>query len=208
MTRIKVCGITHPDQGIAVADAGADAIGLVFYGPSSRNVSVDQAAAIRRSIPAFVSVIGLFVDTPVDQINSIAARVKLDAIQFHGDQSPEQCGTADRPWYRALRVKPDDQVDQLIGPWVGHGQGILLDAYVKGIPGGTGHQFNWEQIPNERDWRLILAGGLTPENVRDAISQTRPYAVDVSGGVESEPGTKDISRVRAFIQEVRNDQHH
>lgn len=207
MTRVKVCGVTQPGQVDGIVRAGADAIGLVFYPPSPRSVSIEQATAIRKQIPAFVTAVGLFVDTPVDEINRIAAIVGLDVIQFHGDQTPEQCALSNRPWYRALRVRSDQSLDALIAPWIGLGQGILLDAYVKGVPGGTGTTFNWDQIPQQRDWHLILAGGLNPSNVRDAISQTRPFAVDVSGGVESEPGTKDLSRVEAFIQEVRNDHH-
>ena len=207
MTRVKVCGITDESQVAGIVDAGADAIGLVFYPPSPRAVTVEQARAIRAAVPPYVTVVGLFVDTPVTEINQIARSVGLDSIQFHGDQTPEECQSCERPWYRALRVKADSSVERLVQPWVGKGRGILLDAYVKGVPGGTGTAFNWQQIPDQRDWHLILAGGLDVGNVRNAISQTHPFAVDVSGGVESTPGTKDMALVKAFIQEVSNEQH-
>lgn len=202
MVRAKVCGITQPEQVSPICDCGVDALGLVFYPPSPRSVSLDTARQIRRAIPAYVTLVGLFVDHSIDQINDVAAQVGLDAIQFHGNQSVQECQQSDRPWYRALRVQPGADVGELVQPWVGQGQGVLLDAYVKGIPGGTGQSFNWSLIPTERDWNLILAGGLDAANVGQAISQTSPWAVDVSGGVESSPGVKDISAVRAFMQEV------
>lgn len=204
MIRAKVCGITQPNQVMAICECGVDALGVVFYSPSPRSVTPELALQIRRAMPAYVSLIGLFVDQDVSEVNSIAAQVGLDAVQFHGQHSLQECQQSDRPWYRALRVQPDADVAELVQPWVGQGQGVLLDAYVKGIPGGTGRSFNWSLIPQSRDWNLILAGGLDATNVRQAISQTSPWAVDVSGGVELSPGVKDISAVRAFMQEVRS----
>lgn len=202
MVRTKICGITRPEQVGPICELGASALGVVFYNPSPRGVSVETAQAIRKAMPAYTTLVGLFVDQPIDQINQIAEQVQLDAIQFHGDQSLIECRAANRPWYRALRVAPDQSVEALVAPWVGQGQGILLDTYVKGVPGGTGAAFNWQQVPAQRDWHLILAGGLTPDNVGQAVQQTHPWAVDVSGGVESSPGLKDLDKVRAFLQGV------
>ena len=202
MTRTKICGITQPEQVGPICDLGVDALGVVFYPPSPRSVNIEQAAEIRRAMPAYVTLVGLFVDHSVDQINRISEQVRLDAVQFHGDQSVEQCHSSARPWYRALRVAPGADVDQLVAPWVGQGQGILLDTYVKGVPGGTGESFNWQSVPSTREWNLILAGGLTPANVKQAVQQTTPWAVDVSGGVEASPGIKDLQAIRTFMQEV------
>ena len=202
MVRTKVCGITQPEQVLPICHLGVDAIGLVFYPPSPRSVTVEQAIAIRQAAPAFVSVVGLFVAQSMDQVNRIAEQVKLDSIQFHGEQTLADCQQADRPWYRALRVSHDSSVAELVQPWINQGQGVLLDTYVKGVPGGTGAAFNWDQVPAQRSWNLILAGGLTPDNVATAIQQTTPWAVDVSGGVEASPGVKDIDKVRAFMQGV------
>ncbi len=207
MVRVKVCGITQPQQLEPLMDAGVDAIGLVFYDPSPRGVTVDQARTIQRAVAPYTSTVGLFVDTPVDEVNAIADAVGLDWIQFHGNESVADCQRCRRPWYKALRVRDGDDVAALVAPWQAVSTGVLLDAYVKGVPGGTGTRFNWDQIPVQRDWKLILAGGLNPSNVREAVAQTRPYAVDVSGGVESEPGIKDIQQVQAFIQEAKHDQH-
>ena len=202
MVRTKICGITRPEQVGPICELGASALGVVFYDPSPRGVSVELAQAIRKAMPAYTTLVGLFVDQPIDQINQIAEQVQLDAIQFHGDQSLIECQAAIRPWYRALRVAPEQSVRSLVAPWIGQGQGILLDTYVKGVPGGTGAAFNWQQVPMQRDWHLILAGGLTPDNVGQAVQQTHPWAVDVSGGVESSPGVKDLDKVRAFLQGV------
>ena len=202
MVRTKICGITRPEQVGPICELGASALGVVFYDPSPRGVSVELAQAIRKVMPAYTTLVGLFVDQPIDQINQIAEQVQLDAIQFHGDQSLIECQAAIRPWYRALRVASDQSVEALVAPWIGQGQGILLDTYVKGVPGGTGAAFNWQQVPMQRDWHLILAGGLTPDNVGQAVQQTHPWAVDVSGGVESSPGVEDLDKVRAFLQGV------
>ena len=207
MVRVKVCGITQPHQVDPLVDAGVNALGLVFYPPSPRAVTPDQAVQIQRAVGPYVSTIGLFVNTPIDEVNAIADAVGLDWIQFHGSETVAQCMGAKRPWYKALRVRADDDVDAITRPWRAASNGVLLDAFVKGVPGGTGTRFNWDQVPSTRDWKLILAGGLDASNVRAAIAQTQPYAVDVSGGVESAPGIKDIQQVQAFMQEVRNDQH-
>ncbi|MGB0965308.1 MAG: phosphoribosylanthranilate isomerase [Litorivicinus sp.] len=202
MTRTKICGITQPAQVAPICDLGVDALGVVFYPPSPRSVDVEQAKAIRQAMPAYVTLVGLFVDHSAEQINQIADQVGLDAIQFHGDHSVDECQRSNRPWYRALRVAPGADINALVQPWVGQGQGILLDTYVKGVPGGTGESFNWQAVPAQRNWNLILAGGLTPANVKQAVQQTTPWAVDVSGGVEASPGVKDIEAVRTFMQEV------
>lgn len=202
MVRVKVCGITQPEQAGAICELGADALGMVFYGPSPRNVTIEQAQQISRSVLPYVSRVGLFVDTPVDEINRIAEACDLDTIQFHGNQTPVECAQANRKWYKAMRVGDARMFAEQLTDWQGQ-PSLLLDAYVKGLPGGTGQRFDWGLIPAERPWKLILAGGLTAENVADAIRQTQPYAVDVSGGVESAPGVKDLDQVEQFISEVR-----
>ena len=200
--RVKICGITRVEDALAAAAAGADAIGLVFYAGSPRAVGVEQARAIIAALPPFVTTVGLFVDAGRDELAHILASVPLDLLQFHGDESAEQCEGFGRPYIKALRVRAGDDIVARVADYPG-AQGILLDAYVEGVPGGTGEAFDWSLIPQRLSKPLILAGGLRPDNVAAAVAQVRPYAVDVSGGVEASKGIKDAQKVGAFIRVAR-----
>ncbi len=202
-TRIKICGITREQDIRAVANSGADALGLVFYEKSPRHVGVDQAAELAHAVPPFVTVVGLFVNPSVDYVREVLAKVPLDVLQFHGEESPEFCGQFGRPYLKAIRVKPGVDLVQCAASYR-TAQGLLLDAYVEGTQGGTGESFDWALIPHELPLPVILSGGLHAGNVGEAIRQVRPYAVDVSSGVEASKGIKDAAKVAAFIKEVEN----
>lgn len=202
VVRSKICGITRVEDALAAVAAGADAIGLVFYAKSPRAVSVEQARQIVAALPPFVTSVGLFVDIERAELQQILAAVPLDLLQFHGDESLAQCEGYSRPYIKALRVKPGDDIAALMANYPS-ASGILLDTYVEGVPGGTGLAFDWSLVPAQLPKPVILAGGLTPENVAAAIARVKPYAVDVSGGVEASKGIKDADKVRAFIREVR-----
>lgn len=200
--RSKICGITRIEDALAAVDAGADAIGLVFYPPSPRAVSVVQARAIIAALPPFVTTVGLFVNASRCELNETLEAVGLDLLQFHGDETPEDCEGYHRPFIKALRVKPGDDIAAACRVY-SKASGLLLDAYVPGVPGGTGETFDWGLIPKDLSKPVILAGGLSPDNVAQAIAQVRPYAVDVSGGVELHKGIKDHGKIRAFMKAVR-----
>ncbi len=202
VVRSKICGITRVEDALVAAEAGADAIGLVFYPKSPRAVSVQQARTIIAALPPFVTTVGLFVNASRCELGEILDAVPLDMLQFHGDERPADCEGYHRPYIKALRVKPGDNVAAQIEPYV-NASGILLDTFVAGVPGGTGLAFDWSLVPRHLDRPIILAGGLTPENVRSAIEQTQPYAVDVSGGVEARHGIKDADKIRAFMRAVK-----
>ena len=197
-----MCGITRPEDGLAAVNAGADAIGLVFYPPSPRAVTIEQAQAIVEQLPPFVTVVGLFVNEREDRVEEILQQVSIDLLQFHGDESPEMCEGYGRPWIKAIRMK--EEVD-LIAETAAYAssRGVLLDAYQAGKPGGTGNVFDWQRIPTELAGRIILAGGLNPDNVDEAVRRVRPWAVDVSGGVEATKGIKDVQKIAAFIRGVK-----
>jgi phosphoribosylanthranilate isomerase len=207
VTRIKICGITRVEDALAAAHSGADAIGLVFYGRSSRHVSITQAAQLAAALPPFVSVVGLFVNAEAAFVREVLASVPLDVLQFHGDESPEFCAQFARPYLKAIRVKAGVDLLQCAARF--HiAKGLLLDAHVEGIAGGTGATFDWAVIPKQLPLPIILSGGLDAENVAAAIKQVRPYAVDVSsgvesGGVEASKGIKDAAKIAAFINEVK-----
>jgi phosphoribosylanthranilate isomerase len=203
VVRSKICGITRIEDALAAVAAGADAIGLVFYAKSPRAVSVEQAAAILQALPPFVTSVGLFVDMPRAELQALLQRLPLDLLQFHGDESPADCEGHGRPYIKALRVRPGEDVAAAMAPYVG-AHGILLDTFVEGVPGGTGATFDWSLIPRQAAKPIILAGGLEAGNVAAAIRQVRPYAVDVSGGVEASKGIKDAGKIRAFVQAVRD----
>lgn len=203
VVRSKICGITRLEDALAAVDAGADAIGLVFYAKSPRAVTVQQAQAIVAALPPFVTTVGLFVDCQRSELNAILDAVPLDLLQFHGDETPAACEGFRRPYIKALRVKPGDDVAARIGLY-GSAAGVLLDTFVPGVPGGTGEAFDWSLVPQGLTVPIILAGGLTPENVRAAIERVRPYAVDVSGGVEASKGLKDSDKIHAFVRAVRS----
>ncbi|MCX7080791.1 MAG: phosphoribosylanthranilate isomerase [Pseudomonas sp.] len=201
--RSKICGITRIEDALAAVDAGADAIGFVFYAKSPRAVSVQQARAIIAALPPFVTTVGLFVNASRCELGEILDAVPLDLLQFHGDETPADCEGYHRPYIKALRVKAGDDIAASCKAYAG-ASGILLDTYVEGVPGGTGEAFDWSLIPEGLSKPIILAGGLTATNVAGAIAQVHPYAVDVSGGVEQSKGIKDHAKIRAFIQAVHS----
>ncbi|MBS7662997.1 phosphoribosylanthranilate isomerase [Pseudomonas lalucatii] len=202
VVRSKICGITRIEDALIAAEAGADAIGLVFYAKSPRAVSVAQARAIIAALPPFVTTVGLFVDAGSAALSEVLGAVPLDLLQFHGDEPASFCEAVGRPYIKALRVRPGDDIAARIAPYAG-AAGILLDTYVAGVPGGTGEAFDWSLVPHDLAKPVVLAGGLTPANVAGAIAQVKPYGVDVSGGVEAAKGIKDADKVRAFVRAVR-----
>lgn len=200
-TRVKICGITRPQDAITAVELGADAIGLVFYTPSPRNVSIEQAAEIVAGLPPFVSKVGLFVNAESAFINSVLKRVALDCLQFHGDETAAECEQINMPYYKAIRVKNDTNLLQYASQYQ-RANALLLDAYSEAAVGGTGQVFDWTLIPANIGKPVVLAGGLNAENVATAIKQVKPYAVDVSGGVEASKGIKDAAKIAAFMQAV------
>ncbi|MDD3883493.1 MAG: phosphoribosylanthranilate isomerase [Gallionella sp.] len=201
MTRIKICGLTREQDIHAAVYAGADAIGLVFYEKSPRHVSVERAAQLLSVLPPFVTTVGLFVDAEAEFVRTLLAAVPLDVLQFHGDETPEYCAQFGRPWLKAIRVRPGVDLLQCAARYT-EAQALLLDAHVEGVPGGTGATFDWSLIPESLALPVILSGGLDRANVADAIAQVRPYAVDVSSGVEAQKGIKDAAKIAAFVNEV------
>jgi phosphoribosylanthranilate isomerase len=201
-TRVKICGITRAEDARMAAELGADAIGLIFYARSSRAVTPEQARGILRGLPPFVSVVGLFVDPGPGQVEEALAAVRLDALQFHGDECPAECGIFGVPYLKAVPMATTTNVAAYAASYP-DAAGFVLDSHGGGRTGGTGESFDWDAYPRDLDRPLILAGGLSPENVARAVEQTRPYAVDVSSGVESAPGIKDATRLASFIEEVR-----
>lgn len=200
-TRVKICGITRVEDALAAARAGADAIGLVFYARSPRAVSVARAGEIVAALPPFVTAVGLFVDAAAADIRAVLKQVPLALLQFHGDEPPEQCRAHALPYIKAVRLRPEDDLAERARPY-GDAAAILADAYLEGVPGGTGRTLDWSRLTGRLARPLILAGGLTPDNVAAAVAKVRPWAVDVSGGVEAGPGRKDAAKIAAFIQEV------
>lgn len=198
-TRVKICGICSMGDATIAVNAGADAIGLVFYPNSPRFVSADVAKTIISSLPPFVTTVGLFVNSDIDEIRQVLSAVELDLLQFHGDEDESFCKSFDRPYIKALRVKEGDDLFQLCEKY-SSARGILLDSYKKGVPGGTGETFNWQLIPEGLPLPVILAGGLDRCNVALAIKTVKPWAVDVSSGVEKSPGVKDSQKIIHFIR--------
>jgi len=199
--RVKICGITRVEDALDAVRNGADAIGLVFYTPSPRNVEMAQAAEIANKIPAFVTVVGLFVNAEPEFVREVISRVKLDLLQFHGDETPQECASYGLPFIKAIRVKSDTNLVQYAKDFSAS-KALLLDTFTDGVAGGTGHVFDWNLIPASLGKPVILAGGLNVQNVAQAISQVKPYAVDVSGGVEISKGIKDAAKIAAFMQQV------
>ena len=202
-TRVKICGITRAEDALEAVRQGADAIGLVFYTHSPRNVTLAQAAEIVSKVPAFVTVVGLFVDAEPAFIQEVLSSVKLDLLQFHGDETPSACRQYSRPYMKAIRVKNGTNLVQYTSDYA-DAKALLLDAFAEGVPGGTGLVFDWSLIPQSLSLPVVLAGGLNAENVGLAIEQVRPYAVDVSGGVEASKGIKDAAKIAAFMRGVSN----
>jgi len=200
-TRIKICGITRPEDAAAAVYAGADAIGLVFFEKSPRHVQMDQAVDIVSGLPPFVTVVALFVDAVASLVNEVLKQTPIDLLQFHGAEDPQQCTSFGRPYIKAIPMR--DGVDlHAEAKRYGSAAGLLLDSYTPGLAGGSGREFAWQRIPGDLKKPVVLAGGLTPSNVATAIRQVQPYAVDVSSGVESQPGIKDRDRINAFIKAV------
>lgn len=202
-TAVKICGITRVEDALAAAHSGAHAIGLIFHAGSPRLVSHDMARSIVDALPAFITPVALFVDAKPEDIERVIATVKPQLLQFHGDESAEFCSRFAIPYIKAIKVRPG--VDLL--QYARHyrtAKGLLLDAFVDGSHGGTGSTFDWALIPDQLPLPLILAGGLHQDNVAEAIRRVRPWAVDVSSGVEAAKGIKDAAKVAAFIRGARN----
>jgi phosphoribosylanthranilate isomerase len=202
-TRVKICGVTRPEDALTIVQHGADALGLVFYEPSPRHVSIEKAKEIIAHVPAFVSVVGLFVDADEEFVRQVIHEVHLDILQFHGDESPNYCRQFFKPYIKAVRVKRDTNLVQYASSYQ-DAKALLLDAFVEGSPGGTGLSFDWALIPEQLSLPVILAGGLNPENIQEAIKTVKPFAVDVSGGVEQTKGIKSVAKLVAFMQGVRH----
>ncbi len=200
-TRIKICGFTQVEDAVIAAGLGVDAIGLVFYPPSPRHVSIEQAVEIVKALPAFVTVVALFVDEQEAQIREVLRRVSIDCIQFHGDESADACRIYNKPYMKAIRMKPGLDILAIAAQYQ-DATALLLDAYHPGVKGGTGSQFDWDLIPEKCSLPVVLAGGLQVNNARLAIESVRPYALDVSSGVEVEKGIKDVAKMAAFIQAI------
>jgi len=201
-TAVKICGITRVEDAVAAANAGANAIGLVLFRDSSRYVTFDKAKEIISALPPFVSVVGVFVNAVASEVEQSLNVLGLDLLQFHGEETVQFCEQFARPYIKAVRVTANLDLLQYAARYV-NTKGLLLDSFVGGARGGTGVSFDWELIPKRLLKPIILSGGLNPSNVKRAVVQVRPWAVDVSSGVESRPGIKDHARVAAFIREAR-----
>ena len=197
--RIKICGITRPEDAEQALALGADTVGCVFHAASARHVTAEIAQDIRVAVGDAGTLVGLFVDPTVDQVQAVLDRIALDVLQFHGEESPAFCEQFQRPYLKAVAMSPDVDLMAVNSAYCS-ARGLLLDSAHEGQFGGTGHRFDWEWIDAGLEKRLMLAGGLTADNVGDAIRQVRPAAVDVSSGVEKKKGIKDCDRMRAFIE--------
>lgn len=200
--RVKVCGITRSEDAIAAVQCGVDAIGFVFWPHSARYIDPESARRIAEVIPPFICTVGVYVDPDAAWVEETARAAKLNLLQFHGDESPEFCNQFSQPYIKAIRVKPDTDLLQYAQRY-GAAKGLLLDTYAADMPGGTGHAFDWQLIPQQLSLPLILSGGLNPDNVARAIKQTQPWAIDVSSGVEASKGIKDEKKIIAFMQGVK-----
>jgi phosphoribosylanthranilate isomerase len=201
--RVKICGLTRVEDGEAALDAGADAVGLVFYERSPRAVLPEIAAEISQAAGPFVTSVGLFVNPEVELVQTVLDRVDLQLLQFHGDESEAFCQQFGRPYMKAIRMRPELNVEQAIDEY-SSATAILLDAYRKGVPGGTGETFDWQRVPTGCGSHIVLAGGLKPDNISQAVSAIdHLYGVDVSGGVESSPGVKDHQKMKLFVERAK-----
>jgi phosphoribosylanthranilate isomerase len=200
--RVKICGITRIQDLHAACEAGADALGFVFYEKSPRHLTAASATALVRELPPFVQSVGLFVNAAPALIESILQVVPLDVLQFHGDETPADCARYGRPYIKAVRVNRDTDLLKCAADFDA-ARGLLLDAYVPGVPGGTGERFDWSLIPASLPKPVILSGGLTPDNVAEAIQRVHPWAVDVSSGVEASKGIKDANKIAQFIAKAK-----
>lgn len=206
-TAVKICGITLLEDGLAAARCGARAVGLMFHPQSPRYIEPPQAAVIARAMPPFVTCVGVFVDPAPDWVRAVLAQVPLEMLQFHGDEPPEFCARFGLPYLKAARVRPGLDLLEYASRYTGPGhaaRGLLLDAYAAGAHGGTGTTFDWDRVPRDLPLPLVLSGGLTAENVAAAIRKLRPWAVDVSSGVEAAKGIKDAGKIASFMNRVRD----
>jgi phosphoribosylanthranilate isomerase len=206
-TRVKICGITRPEDGMTATALGADAIGLVFHPLSPRYVNIDTARHIIALLPPFVTPVGLFRNEEPTAVQAVLAAVPIAMLQFHGEEDPDYCAVFGLPYIKAVPMGAGADVADYEQRFA-TAAGLLLDSHGGNTMGGSGHGFDWSNIPRERRKPLILAGGLNPDNIADAIRQVHPYAVDVSSGVERAKGIKDVERMRAFLQGVYNDESH
>lgn len=200
-TRVKFCGITRREDALAAARLGADAIGLVFYAPSPRAVTIGQARDVVAGLPPFLSTVALFVNPAAEEVRAVADAIRPNLLQFHGEEAPEQCAQFRIPYIKAVRVRPGVELLAEIERYA-HAAAILFDSYQDDRHGGTGATFDWSLLPAAVSKPFILAGGLTPDNVAAAVARVRPYAVDVSGGIEISKGIKDLTKMQAFLREV------
>lgn len=200
-TRVKICGITRQEDAWAAIEAGADALGFVFYAPSPRAVTAAQAQAIMQTLPPYVSKVGLFVNASTDEAQQVLDATSLDCLQFHGDETAVYCEKFNLPYYKAIRVKPDVNLIQCELDFAS-ASALLLDTFSEKAVGGTGLTFDWSLIPAGMRKPLILAGGLNPDNVLQAMRQVQPYAIDVSGGVEAQKGIKSPQKIAALMRQV------
>tara|TARA_B100000676_G_C18026377_1_gene815851 strand:- start:591 stop:1211 length:621 start_codon:yes stop_codon:yes gene_type:complete len=199
--RVKICGIKSPEDGLVAAHAGADAIGLNFFPPSPRYVEPERARDIAQALPAYVNRVALFVNEPTETVERVLARVPVDTLQFHGDETPEFCSQFGMPYVKSVGVRARRDIELAAEQYV-DATALLLDQFDRERWGGTGELFDWTLIPGERRMPIVLAGGLTADNVAEALRVVRPYAVDVSGGVESERGVKDPAKIEQFLRGV------
>lgn len=202
MTRIKICGITRIEDALEAVRRDADALGLVFYERSPRAVGVETACRLVKSVPPFISIVGLFVNATAEFVRGVTEQVPLNLLQFHGEESGDFCAQFDLPYIKAIRVRQGVDLIQCASEF-SRSKGLLLDAHVEGMHGGTGATFDWKLIPRMLPLPVILSGGLHADNVAGAIEQVRPYAVDVSSGVEAAKGIKDAAKIAAFVNEVK-----
>lgn len=200
-TRVKICGLKSIEEAKLAADCGADSIGLVFHAPSPRYIELENAIAIRRALPAFVTLTALFLNESEPWVRQVVEQLRPDCLQFHGTESAEFCQRWDRPYIKAIPMASVDNPDQFAVEYSG-AQGFLMDSNAAGRLGGSGDTFDWSKIPSNFHYPLILAGGLTPLNVAEAVALVKPWAVDVSSGVEKSRGVKDTSLIQQFCKEV------
>jgi phosphoribosylanthranilate isomerase len=205
-TRVKFCGITRSEDAVVAAALGVDAIGMVFYARSPRAVTLGQATGIVALLPPFISTVALFCNAADAEVNAVIETLRPSLLQFHGDESPTECERYGLPYIKAIRMRADVELRDAIRRYR-TARALLLDAFEDGRYGGTGQVFDWSRIPSDVEMPFILAGGLTPDNVAAAVAAVRPFAVDVSGGIEASKGIKDPAKMRAFLQEVNRGRH-
>ena len=201
--RIKICGITRPEDAVTAAACGTDAIGLVFYKDSPRYIDLEAARTVVNALPPFITKVGVFVDPDEAQVRTVLENISLDLLQFHGDEPPDLCRRFGKPYIKAVRMKAGVDLAAYASMYP-EASALLLDTHIAGTPGGTGQVFDWSMVPAGLDRPIILAGGLNPGNVGEAVASIKPYGVDVSGGVETGKGIKDKQKIEAFIRAVNN----